>query len=59
MGRGKNKAKQAKIARDMKYSSIELDIKSLTDDLHAEKKKKYKNPAHKKPFHKPDINPET
>ena len=34
MGRGRSKAKQTKVARDLKYSAGEIDIESLTKELH-------------------------
>ena len=34
MGRGRSKAKQTKVARDLKYSAEEIDIESLTKELH-------------------------
>ena len=36
MGRGRSKAKHTKIARDLKYSSQEMDIESLAKELHGE-----------------------
>ncbi|PRW62232.1 DUF3073 domain-containing protein [Actinopolyspora mortivallis] len=33
MGRGRAKAKQAKIARELKYSSPPLDIEALQEEL--------------------------
>jgi hypothetical protein len=33
MGRGRAKAKQTKVARQLKYSSSELDVDKLTDEL--------------------------
>ena len=33
MGRGKNKAKNMKVAREIKYSSENDDIESLADEL--------------------------
>ena len=45
MGRGRSKAKQAKVARDLKYSSQDMDLESLARELHGEvdKNKKYEN----------------
>ena len=37
MGRGRSKAKQTKVARDLKYSNQEMDLESLTKELHGEK----------------------
>ena len=36
MGRGRAKAKQTKVARDLKYSSQDIDIEKLTKELHGE-----------------------
>ena len=36
MGRGRSKAKQTKVARDLKYSTEEIDIESLTKELHSD-----------------------
>jgi hypothetical protein len=36
MGRGRSKAKQTKVARDLKYSSQDIDIESLAKELHGE-----------------------
>jgi hypothetical protein len=36
MGRGRSKAKQTKVARDLKYSSQEIDIERLSKELHGE-----------------------
>jgi hypothetical protein len=36
MGRGRSKAKQAKVARDLKYSSQDMDLESLAKELHGE-----------------------
>lgn len=33
MGRGRAKAKQTKVARQLKYSSTELDVDALTSEL--------------------------
>ncbi len=45
MGRGRSKAKQTKVARDLKYSSHEMDLESLAKELHGEvgKDKNFKN----------------
>ena len=37
MGRGRSKAKHTKVARDHKYSNQEMDLESLTKELHGEK----------------------
>ena len=34
MGRGRAKAKQTKVARDLKYQSIETDFGALAKELH-------------------------
>ncbi len=39
MGRGRSKAKQTKVARDLKYNAQEIDIESLTKELHGEENK--------------------
>lgn len=36
MGRGRSKAKQTKVARDLKYDSQEIDLKKLADELHGD-----------------------
>ncbi len=36
MGRGRSKAKHTKVARDLKYSSQEVDIERLAKELHAD-----------------------
>jgi NH3-dependent NAD+ synthetase len=36
MGRGRSKAKQTRVARNLKYSSQEIDIERLTKELHGE-----------------------
>jgi len=36
MGRGRSKAKHTKVARDLKYSSQEMDIERLAKELHAD-----------------------
>jgi hypothetical protein len=36
MGRGRAKAKQTKVARDLKYNSQEMDLDRLTKELHGE-----------------------
>jgi hypothetical protein len=39
MGRGRSKAKQTKVARDLKYSSQDIDIDRLSKELHGEVEK--------------------
>lgn len=34
MGRGRAKAKQTKVARDLKYRSIQTDFSALEQELH-------------------------
>ena len=34
MGRGRSKAKQTKVARDLKYSNQDMDLESLAKELH-------------------------
>jgi hypothetical protein len=36
MGRGRSKAKQTKVARDLKYSAQEIDVEKLARELHGE-----------------------
>ena len=36
MGRGRSKAKQTKVARDLKYSNQEMELESLAKELHGE-----------------------
>ena len=36
MGRGRSKAKQTKVARDLKYNSQDMDLDRLTKELHGE-----------------------
>ena len=36
MGRGRSKAKQTKVARDLKYSNQDMDLQSLAKELHGE-----------------------
>jgi hypothetical protein len=36
MGRGRSKAKQTKVARDLKYSNQDMDLESLAKELHEE-----------------------
>jgi hypothetical protein len=39
MGRGRSKAKQTKVARDLKYSSQDIDIDRLSKELNGEVEK--------------------
>ncbi len=36
MGRGRSKAKQTKVARDLKYSNQDMDLERLAKELHGE-----------------------
>mgnify|MGYP003350367844 CR=1 FL=1 len=36
MGRGRQKAKAAKVARDLKYSGQDMDLDQLAKELHGE-----------------------
>ena len=36
MGRGRSKAIQTRVARDLKYSSQDIDIERLAKELHGE-----------------------
>ena len=36
MGRGRSKAKQTKVARDLKYSNQDMDLELLAKELHKE-----------------------
>ena len=36
MGRGRSKAKQTKVARDLKYDSHEIDLDALAKELHGD-----------------------
>ena len=36
MGRGRAKAKQTKVARDLKYDSHEIDLQKLAEELHGQ-----------------------
>jgi hypothetical protein len=36
MGRGRSKAKQTKVARDLKYSNQDMDLERLARELHGE-----------------------
>ena len=39
MGRGRAKAKQTKVARDLKYRTHETDFGALANELHGEERK--------------------
>ena len=36
MGRGRSKAKQTKVARDLKYLNPDMDLENLAKELHGE-----------------------
>ena len=36
MGRGRSKAKQTKVARDLKYSNQDMDLERLAKELHGD-----------------------
>ena len=36
MGRGRSKAKETKVARDLKYSNSDMDLERLARELHSE-----------------------
>lgn len=36
MGRGRSKARQTKVARDLKYATQEMDLEQLAKELHGE-----------------------
>jgi hypothetical protein len=38
MGRGRSKAKQTKVARNLKYSNQDMDLERLANELHGEAK---------------------
>ena len=38
MGRGRQKAKATRVARDLKYSNTEMDLEQLSKELHGEVK---------------------
>ena len=38
MGRGRSKAQQTKVARDLKYSNQDMDLERLAKELHGETK---------------------
>ena len=38
MGRGRSKAKQTKVARDLKYLNQDMDLERLARELHGEVK---------------------
>ena len=36
MGRGRSKARETRVARDLKYSNQEMDLERLAKELHGE-----------------------
>jgi hypothetical protein len=44
MGRGRSKAKQTKVARDLKYLNQDMDLERLAQELHRELDSNKKNP---------------
>ncbi len=36
MGRGRSKAKETKVARDLKYSNPDMDLERLAKELHGD-----------------------
>lgn len=51
MGRGRAKAKQTKVARDLKYRTHETDLGALARELHGEDAK---SPVSTEPVEQPD-----
>jgi hypothetical protein len=45
MGRGRSKAKQTKVARDLKYANQEMDLERLASELHGELESNKKSAA--------------
>jgi hypothetical protein len=41
MARGKNKAKQTRVARELKYNTKKLDFFALTEELHKKPNEDY------------------
>ena len=56
MGRGRSKAKQTKVARDLKYSNQDMDLESLAKELHSELPAK-KSEQNNDPYSDNDYNP--
>jgi hypothetical protein len=44
VGRGRSKAKQTKVARDLKYSNQDMDLERLAKELHGELPNKKSSP---------------
>ena len=45
MGRCRSKAKQTKVARDLKYSNQDMDLEQLAKELHRESEPEGKCPS--------------
>ena len=45
MGRGRAKAKQTKVARDLKYRTHETDLSALAAELHGEPPRRVEDPV--------------
>jgi hypothetical protein len=58
MGRGRSKAKQTKVARDLKYSNQDMDLDRLAQELHGEIKNEKVNDEQEH-FHKGSNNQRT
>ena len=56
MGRGRSKAKQTKVARDLKYSNQEMDLENLAKELHGELPAK-RGEANEDPYADDKYNP--
>jgi hypothetical protein len=49
MGRGRSKARETKVARDLKYSNPDMDLERLAKELHSELESK-KSAAGEDPY---------
>lgn len=49
MGRGRNKAKAKKVARELKYNNDGVDFDSLAEELHKQSKKSGKTIKSREP----------
>ncbi len=45
MGRGRAKAKQTKVARDLKYRTHDTDFGALANELHSQSGSSYSSPS--------------
>ncbi len=43
MGRGRSKARETRVARDLKYSNQDMDLERLAKELHGERNEKKSN----------------